>query len=152
MRIINLFIVLIFFITSYAHSINILRRDVTLSDEETFWNSISEECRKEYENSEYMKCNPTINIINYKDACTDIKSESCQNFYNDPLKYYPICKDIPKFSELFHPNLIKSLLQTYSILCQTDENGDLCPFSLSLMTNSDNNDVLNDQCKSKICT
>ncbi|ORX41422.1 hypothetical protein BCR36DRAFT_588056 [Piromyces finnis] len=153
MRIINLFIILIVSVSSYANSVKFLRRDVTANNEELLKINLSEECRMEYENSEYIKCSPSITLTNYKDTCSDFKSEKCQNFYKDPLKYYPICKDSPIFAEIYQPTMIKTILQTYDTLCQTDENGELCPFSLHLMTNNSGGaDVLNAQCKSKKCT
>jgi len=153
MKGINLLIgFLIISFSSYANSVNFLRRDIASYDEETLRNSLSEECRTEYENSEYLKCTPALTLTNYKDSCTEFKSEKCQNFFKDPLKYYPICKNSPNFAELYQPMIIKTILQTYDVLCQTDENDELCPFSLNLMKSSNGNGVWKDQCKSKKCT
>jgi len=145
---------LIIFTLSYANKINslkLLKRYVTF-DKEAFENSLSEECRNEYENSEYNKCMPTIDLYNYKNACSDIQSEECQAFYKNPLKYYPICKDIPDFREMYQSIMIEILKQGLDIKCQTDESGNMCPFSIYLITDSDAVDVLKDQCESKKCT
>jgi len=152
MKIITLLFILVVSASSFANPINFFRKSVSIDSEETFKSSLSEECRIEYENSEYNICMPVITFTNYKDTCANIKTEKCQNFYNDPLKYYPICKDIPKFTELYEPNIIKTALQSYDVFCQTNENGDLCPYSLSLMTKVGDSTVLQDQCKSKKCT
>ncbi|KAL6592773.1 hypothetical protein U3516DRAFT_788775 [Neocallimastix sp. 'constans'] len=36
--------------------------------------------------------------------------------------------------------------------CQTDENGNLCPFALTSIRREGNSNILNDTCKSKLCT
>jgi len=164
MKIITLLILLIFSVVSYANDINflkLLKRNVVY-DEEVFINSLSKECKNEYKNSEYNVCMPEINLSNYKNACSDINTEKCQSFYKDPLKYYPICKDIPEFNELYQQNIMITLKQSLDVACQTDENDDICPFSLYLVlkTSNDNSvdddtnniDVLLDQCGSKKCT
>jgi len=68
------------------------------------------------------------------------------------LKFYPICKDSPIFVEIHQPVMIKSFLQTLEVYCQTDENDDICPVSLNLITRSKDSNALLDQCKSKKCT
>ncbi|ORX42846.1 hypothetical protein BCR36DRAFT_305742 [Piromyces finnis] len=154
MKTVTLLVFLGFSVLIYANSINflkLLKRDVTF-DGDTFKNSISEECLNEYKNSEYNECLPTITLDNFKGECLKIQNEKCQKFYEDPLKYYPICGNFPAFKELYQPNMIKSLLQGYDIYCQTNENGDLCPFSINVITKNDNIEILNEQCKSKKCT
>jgi len=95
---------------------------------------------------------PTIDISNYRNVCSDIQSDECQAFYKNPLNYYTICKDIPYFREMYQPIMMQILKQGLYIKCQTNENGDLCPFSIYLITDSDTDDVLKDQCESKKCT
>ncbi|ORX41569.1 hypothetical protein BCR36DRAFT_375194 [Piromyces finnis] len=134
MKTVTLLVFLSFSVLIYANSINflkLLKRDVAF-DGDTFKNSISEECLNEYKNSEYNECLPTITLDNFKGECLKIQNEKCQKFYEDPLKYYPICGNFPAFKELYQPNMIKSLLQGYDIYCQTNENGDLCPFSINV--------------------
>ncbi|OUM58883.1 hypothetical protein PIROE2DRAFT_15758 [Piromyces sp. E2] len=107
----------------------------------------------EYENSKYNKCMPGLDLTNYKESCSDIESEECQDFYRDTLKYYPICKDLPDFREVFQPLVMELMLQGYESSCLTNEEGDLCPFSIFFMTDSQNTlDALHDQCQSKKCT
>ena len=84
----------------------LLKRYVTFA-KEAFENSLNEECRNEYKNLEYNKCMPTIDLSNYKNACLDIQSDEYQAFYKNPLRYYPICKDIPDFSEMYQPIIMK---------------------------------------------
>jgi len=42
--------------------------------------------------------------------------------------------------------------QSYDLICQTDEEGNLCPFSIHTITKTEGIEVLYDQCKSKKCT
>ena len=106
MRNFTLIFVLIIITLSYGNSItisNILKRDNV---------EFSEECMQEYSNSEYnSECWPTITIGNYKQTCSNIKTEKCQNFYKEPLKYYPICSKEPQFTEIFQPLVFKDLVQ-----------------------------------------
>ncbi|KAG4083333.1 beta and beta-prime subunits of DNA dependent RNA-polymerase [Neocallimastix lanati (nom. inval.)] len=53
---------------------------------------------------------------------------------------------------MFQPSLIKSLKLSYQMSCQTDENGNLCPFALTSIRREGNSNILNDTCKSKLCT
>jgi len=154
MKFLSLLFIFNIFILTFVKSINVsyvLKRDVTY-DEESFKNSLGKECREEYENSEYNECMPTITLSNYKNACSEVISKKCKNFFIDPLSYYPICKNNPVFNEMYQPIMIKTLIQAYDIYCQTDENGDLCPYSLYAITKSGGNEALHDQCKSKKCT
>jgi hypothetical protein len=41
---------------------------------------------------------------------------------------------------------------SFELKCQTDEEGNLCPFALSAILKGDGSTVLDDTCKSKICT
>jgi len=155
MKYITLLLVLIVTTLSYANSIifsKLIKRNVSF-DEESFLNSLSKECREEYENSEYYKdCEPSLDLSNYKTICSNVKSEKCQNYFKDPLKYYPTCKENPVFEKMYQPIMIKSIIQSYDIACQTDENGNLCPFSSRLVSKQNGSGVLQEQCKSKKCT
>jgi len=155
MKEITILFILICFILSFAKSLNVLnmlKREVSYN-EETFKNNLGKECDEEYENSEYNECFPSgITLGNYKKACSLINSEKCQNYFKDPLSYHPICKNSPVFSELFQPNNIKTLLQSFEIICQTDEKNELCPYSIYSITKTGSDKVLHDQCKSKKCT
>jgi len=155
MKCFTLLLILIAAVSSYASSINfskLIKRNISF-DEESFLNSLSKECREEYENSEYYKdCESSLTLTNYKKVCSDIKSEKCHNYFNDPLKYYPSCKGNSAFEEMYQPLMVKTQIQYYELTCQTDENGDLCPFSLSLITKQSGSGVLQEQCKSKKCT
>ena len=147
MKILPFLFVLIIIVSSYANTIvfpNLLRRDST---------GESEECANESENSEYTnECMPIITISNYKKSCSDIKSEKCQNFFNDPSKYFPICSKDPQFSEILQPIIFKDLTQGLYSKCLTDEEGNLCPYSIYAITETGENEALSDTCKSKKCT
>jgi len=135
-------------------------------DSEGAKNSVSEECKKEEENSEYSKkCMQELTLSSYKQVCPDFKSKFCQDFYNDPepIKYYPECSKNPDYKILLQPNVIQSISKVYAQMCNMDEEGELCPFSKAALINqknggSFNNDddtalqIIDDTCKSKACT
>jgi len=95
---------------------------------------------------------PIITIGNYKQACTSINSEKCKNFFNDPSKYLPICSKDLQFSEILQPFLFKDLVNGLYSKCLTDEEGNLCPYSIYTITQTGQEDALMDTCKSKKCT
>jgi len=141
---------LIIVISSYAHFINI-KRNISY-DENAFWEGISKECIEEQNNTEYNECMTKMNITNYKRICSNYKTEKCQKFYNNPLDYFPVCKNEPKIQELYQPALLEGLKLAYQLECQLDEEGNLCPMALSSILNDSGFDVLDDTCKSKSCT
>jgi len=155
MKFIDLLLSLTISTLFFANSINFLKlikRDV-IYNEEAFLNNLSKECRTEYEISEYYnKCMSDITLVNYKNSFSDTESEKCKIFFSDPLKYFPSCQNIPEFKEIFHPAINKTYQQSNKIFCQTNEEGELCPYSLSMMTKGGSINVLLDQCKSKKCT
>jgi len=114
--------------------------------------SISKECIEEQEKSEYKDCISELTINNYKNVCSKINSDKCQKFYNNPLEFYSIWRENSNFVEMFQSSLIKSLKLSYQMSCQTDENGNLCPFALTSIRREGNSNILNDTCKSKLCT
>ncbi|KAL6592802.1 hypothetical protein U3516DRAFT_852895 [Neocallimastix sp. 'constans'] len=152
-----LYIILLISITTNANII-IHKRNKIDNNISTY--DIGTECDKEREISEYMKCMPfdIINLSNYKEKCLDIKSEKCQNFYNDPnpLKYFPKCSQIDRFKEVFKPNIFQFEMNNIQAYCQTNENDELCPLSLFKLTLTENifgsSTLLNDTCESKKCT
>ncbi|ORX42667.1 hypothetical protein BCR36DRAFT_587106 [Piromyces finnis] len=155
MKTINLFSTLIFCSLTCANIIHypglLLKRKVSY-DHESWFNALTEECKIEYETNEYNKCIPSINLKNYKESCSTIRTEECHNYYKDPLKYHPKCKGIPEFDEVYQPDMIKTVVESLDIYCQTDENDEICPFSLQIMRKSSLDYVLDSQCKSEKCT
>ncbi|ORX58403.1 hypothetical protein BCR36DRAFT_580031, partial [Piromyces finnis] len=53
---------------------------------------------------------------------------------------------------MFQPLVFKSAVHGFQLKCQTDENRDLCPYSIYLITKTGADEVLVDTCKSKKCT
>ncbi|ORX86655.1 hypothetical protein BCR32DRAFT_324855 [Anaeromyces robustus] len=145
----SLFFCLLVVITSKAYGVNI-KRNISLDS--NFSEKLSEECIKEQENAENTECMEFITLSNYKQVCSNYKSEKCQKFYNDPLSYFPLCKNDPIIKELYQPIGMETLQHMYDLECQKDEDGNLCPMSLSFITSSPSHDVINDTCKSKLCT
>jgi len=121
------------------------------------------QCQKDLLN--YKEClnEPTPNSLDI--ACPKYQSERCQQFYNDPFKYVPICeKDIVNQHHL-HPILMNYMVQGFQLACQKDEAGNSCPFSGPVIRELMNyNNEINyqlseeeikkakeDTCKSKLC-
>ncbi|OUM57879.1 hypothetical protein PIROE2DRAFT_16991 [Piromyces sp. E2] len=148
--------VLINFIFSYVNCTNfsdVLKNEINI-DTEKLNGSLSNECIEEEKNSEYKICTPEINLSNYKQSCTNIKSEKCQKFYSEPdiSKYYPICSKNPLYNEYLQPIMMKTIKQQLEIICLTDENGDICPFPLAVIQQNGSKLTIRDNCKSKKCT
>jgi len=155
MKLFTIFITLTVTLSAYAQSLLFKRA------EELNYDDITPECRDEVLSSDYAnECEPELSTSNYKEYCPFITSEKCQTYYNDPLKYYPHCKDVSVFKQLYNNfETVEKMKESYKLACQTDENGEICPYSKKMLsgngllnfviiTQSD----INDQCKSKKCT
>ncbi|ORX76912.1 hypothetical protein BCR32DRAFT_248358 [Anaeromyces robustus] len=145
-----LLLCLIIAITSNAYFVNI-KRDSTLNNDDSSEKEIEEECFKEFNSSLVNTCAPNINLINYKKECANLEVDKCKEFYNNPLDYFPTCKKSSKMQELIPP-LMHYLKSALEIKCQEDEKGELCPLAISLIINYQNDEVIEDNCKSKKCT
>jgi len=147
---------LIVFIFSYVNcSIfsDSLSNDFVI-DIEKLTNSLSNDCIEEEKNSEYSLCVPKVTLGNYKQSCENIKSEKCQKFYSDSnkSKYFPICSKNPLYNEYLQPFVMEYIVNTLELKCITDENDDLCPVAIYSITNTGEDDIFDDNCKSKQCT
>jgi len=150
-----LLIFLLIFTLSHSNLINfskIMKRTVTF-DSDSFENSLSEECKTELDNSEYSICIYEIELDNYKNMCEENVKRKCRDVYENPFKYFPICKNNINFYENYQPVLMKSIIQDKKLICTTDEKGKICPLSLyRLRQNGDKIEAIFDNCKSKKCT
>ncbi|ORX76747.1 hypothetical protein BCR32DRAFT_283857 [Anaeromyces robustus] len=131
---------------------DVLSDDFTI-DKYKLSDSLSNDCIEEEKNSEYNVCIPNMTIGNYKESCLNIKSEKCQKFYSDPdkSKYFPICSKNPLYNEYLQPLVIEYIENVLESQCFTDENGDLCPYSIYAITNTGGR-IFTENCKSKKCT
>ncbi|KAG4085504.1 hypothetical protein H8356DRAFT_1435310 [Neocallimastix lanati (nom. inval.)] len=123
---------------------------------------MSEACKTEMINIE--KCiSSEITKDNINLICTTSKSNECQQFYTNPMSLTPSCQNI---SELISVST-KIFSNSLSLMCETDEEGNICPFTeyeivasdplnslYSNMENSANADGLNaikNTCTSEKC-
>ncbi|ORX63472.1 hypothetical protein BCR32DRAFT_251565 [Anaeromyces robustus] len=144
------FCLIIFMSSNLAYSLNI-KRNISF-EEDKFFEGLSKECSEEQDNSEYNECMEEITGENYKQVCSTFNSEKCQKFFNNPLDYFPICKDDPKIKEYYQPSIMNYFTIHYGLICLTDENDNLCPFGLAVITKSGANEFVEDTCKSEKCT
>ena len=151
MKFINLFIALTASITCYG---NLLKRNIAFSQEsvEEFLNQLSEECLEENFNSEYNECFPSITLANYKESCAPISTEKCKAVYKNHFDYYPACKNDPVYQEMYNPVIFQNSIDSYNLVCKFDETGSICPFSLAALKKDYNGEIIQDTCKSKICS
>ncbi|ORX58408.1 hypothetical protein BCR36DRAFT_580034 [Piromyces finnis] len=113
-----------------------------------------QECQYDLSNSvEYRDCFlPTITKENYKELCIVLNSTKCQQFYNDPMFYLPNCIDDYQISELLSPTIISSTLSSIHLICQTDEQNNLCPIAEALLNNQNLKEkTIKKTCASKNC-
>jgi hypothetical protein len=151
-NLLKIFFCLINFVFINAYNININRRSNPTFDYDKFYEGLSDICIEEQDNSEYNECMENLNTDNYKQICSTFKSEKCQNFFNNPLDYFPICKNDTNIKEYYQPAIMDYIKISYELICIYDENDNLCPFGLSVITESGADKFIRDTCKSKICT
>ncbi|ORX42768.1 hypothetical protein BCR36DRAFT_587039 [Piromyces finnis] len=149
MNIIKFYTILLFTITSLASSVIFKRDDTTIENEEI----ASEECAIELKNSDLGRCMPKIDLSNYKRKCEDMYSEKCQRFYESDLtKQFPICSKNSMFKEFIQPIVFKQVINSLSFKCFFDEKGNLCPYSLHVLTHTGGEMAIDDTCYSEKCT
>jgi len=95
---------------------------------------------------------------NLNTICTAAKTKICQKFYSDPMSVVPSCKN---FKSLISTSA-RVFNNSLSLMCETDERGNLCPlteYEISVSNNSYNT-IINDNslkairntCSSAKCT
>jgi len=149
MKILYLFFYLIIVSSCNVYSINV-KRGVTFN-EDLFNEGLSEACIEELNNSEYTECMDEVTKTNFKQLCSSFKSEKCQNFYNNPLNYLPNCKNEPTIKEYYQPINIEYMTIIKELTCLTDEEDNLCPLGIFVISEDYDYDFIKDTCKSKIC-
>lgn len=91
--------------------------------------------------------------------CTAAKSELCQQFYTNPMGIVPSCNNFKSLITI-SANVFSN---SVSLMCETDENGNICPFTeyeIFASNNGNNNAVMNNNalnaikytCVSNKCT
>jgi len=96
---------------------------------------------------------------NLNSICTAAKSELCQQFYTNPMSIVPSCNNFKSLITI-SANVFSN---SVSLMCETDENGNICPFTeyeIFANNNGNNNAVLNNNalnaikytCVSNKCT
>jgi len=120
---------------------------------------IYKKCQNELQNYSECLTKPKVNI--FEQSCSSITSEKCQQFYDNPFKYVPICEKDIITDDLLHPIIMNYVNQGALLACQKDEAGNLCPFAdytlkeyskiYNPMTDEDMKKAKENTCKSKIC-
>jgi len=153
MKLLTIFVSLTITLSAYAQLLLIKRDDNNLVEKLTL------ECRNDILNSEYIECEPEIDSSKYKEYCPLVTSEKCQTYYKDPAKYYPNCKDIPEFKQIYNVDNLDKMKESYRLACQTDEKGELCPYTKKVTSSNGFLDFviisksdIERQCESKKCS
>ncbi|OUM66026.1 hypothetical protein PIROE2DRAFT_6824 [Piromyces sp. E2] len=117
---------------------------------------LNTKCKKELKPFKDCEVNfKNSSLDNVLNQCEKYNAANCRQFYEDPYKYAPSCVNLHKFdinypqSNIFNVSEIDIL--SNNIICDTDENGDICPFANYLMDNK-LLDAIEDNCHSKKCT
>jgi len=98
---------------------------------------------------------PTTSMI--RSYCEKVKNSGCYEFFKDPKKYAPHCEEAIKYYNYVHFFLFKYYdyyevgLKSY---CETKEDGTPCEYHKlgSVNTVSENQKIIDENCKSKRCT
>jgi len=103
----------------------------------------NKECDAEIE--EYSECIFIMNDV--KEHCDIISSEKCQKFFKDYKTVAPSCQD--------NYDLLNNYKEASEILCITDKDNNLCPFTTVVSDNSldmADEEIISKTCQSEKCT
>ena len=155
MKLFNKLIVLIASTSFFSYNVNskIIKREVKLDVNENNV-EVDVSCQNELNNSvEYQECfNSTITIDNYKQLCVTLTSNKCQQFFLNPMANLPNCSHNYQFIELLSPSIMSSTNSNVKLICQTDEEGNLCPIAEDLFEDGQIKEKsIKNSCKSKNC-
>jgi hypothetical protein len=151
MKFFNKLIVLL--ATATAITGRVVKRQVQLDVNETNL-SVTPECQNDLNmSSEYKDCyTPTVTKENYKELCSVLTSQKCQQFYANPMSYLPNCGTSQQIVELLSDAVMKTTVSSVLLICQNDENGNLCPMAESLLDYGKIKDKsIKKTCQSKSC-
>ena len=133
----------------YSHTLNhagIFKRGVY---------NVGPECQQEMDTTEEFLCigsEDKLTINTYKTVCPTILSEKCKKFYENPLSYFPKCKNEKDFQPLASPEAVNLLKTMAELKCSTDGDGKICPAAeMVLKTKNFNENAVMNSCKSKKC-
>jgi len=155
MRFFNKLIILVASTSLFSYNVNSkgIKRNVKFVVNE---NNVEADidCQNELDNSvEYQECfKPTITSENYKTLCNTLTSNKCQQFYLFPMSYLPKCTHNLEVVELLSPSMMSNTISSVKLICQTDEQGNLCPIAEDLLENqSIKEKSIKKSCRSKNC-
>jgi len=112
-----------------------------------------------------IKRNDEITKDNIKSVCQEFKSTNCQDFFNNGITKLGGCGTLGEQLQMAEP-IILSYKLTMSVVCEMDENDNLCPLANQILegmdvnankTSIENVKVMDDKtilgtCQSKKCT
>ncbi|OUM62779.1 hypothetical protein PIROE2DRAFT_10811 [Piromyces sp. E2] len=137
--------------STIASPVLVARDDMTTGYSETdiqnyIKENVSEECQKILE--KYAICLGVVNVENYSEIC----SENCNQFFQDPIKALGSCQDNP--ITRMEPETLEVTKYNRMIRCATDENGNVCPYALPMIdeTKPVTSTMILDTCDSQKCT
>ncbi len=134
------------------------KRDVTINANQYDFSKLTENCTNDLKNfKQYYDCTGLVNITrnNFKDICKTFNSKKCQNVLKDPMSYIPNCKEYSLIKEMFSETAVNMRKAEMDVICNTDENGNLCPVGEIFVDYNKNHtetrNAVRNSCKSKKC-
>ncbi|ORX75236.1 hypothetical protein BCR32DRAFT_272030 [Anaeromyces robustus] len=159
-------LILIIITISYTYSyvinsinpLNPLNHDFLKYYVNSDFNNVSDECKNDLNLSiEFSECSPyhlKIYFSNYKEICSTVNSEKCQNFYKDPFSYLPNCKNDSTVINKFSPVAVETAKVGINYYCTTNDDGEICPApeaTLKGLSIRGNKNIISNTCKSRQC-
>jgi len=109
-----------------------LKLDTTLP----VYSNLSEGCQKELENNELPEllelCSLNNTIDALEDSCETVFSNSCTNFFENFISYFPSCKNDKSIIDL--GTSLKTSQVRSKYFCTLNGDGEICPNAIQLMT------------------
>lgn len=134
------------------------KRDVTINVNRYAFSELAEKCSQDLNNfKNYYDCTGFANITreNFRDVCITFNSQKCQEVLKDPMSFIPNCKESLVISEIFSDVAIDMRKAEMNVICNTDENDQLCPVAEIFIDYNKNHtetkNAIRMSCKSKKC-
>jgi hypothetical protein len=132
MKFYTIFLAIITITSVFSYSVvgKNFKRDVKININQNAFSDLPEQCSNDLKKiQENYDCVGLTKLTreNFKSLCNVFNSEECQKVLEDPISHIPNCKNSSLVNEIFSETAIEMRKVEMKIICNSDEEGSLCP-------------------------